>query len=231
MCDPVTIGLLVAGTAASAVGTGIKSAEAQKNAARVAEARNARLKETLLKNRQHADDSRAAFNTRIGASEKGPADQQLADAQAGQTAAIQSNISPTATEAPLAGDAPTVIKTAFAKAFSDAAEKSMARAAATGKLGAYGTVQRDDAIGDRGLGDKIGTNNSFVRGNLGILPYVQDLAEIQATKPSNGLGDIISAFGQAASMYAGSRGGGVKAAPKINARVPTMYGGGHPVFG
>lgn len=206
MCDPITIGLMVAGTAASVVGTGMSAAESTKNAGRIADARNQRLKETLLKNRQHADDSRAAFNTRIGESEKTPADQQLADAQAGQTANLQANIGPTATEAPLSGDAPQVVKTAFAQAFADAAEKSRAKASTTGKLGAYGTVQRDNAIGDVGLRDKVGTNNSFVRGNLSILPYTQDLAEIQASKPGSGLGDIIAAAGQAASMYAGSRG-------------------------
>jgi hypothetical protein len=205
MCDPLTIGLMLAGTAASVVGTGMQAKETIKNDARVAEARNQVLRDTMRKNKEHADANRAAFNTRIDQSEAQPAAQNLANAQTAQTEALTSNLGSTAVDTSLSGDAPQVVKSNLAKTLADAFAESKAKAQSMGKLGGYGANARDDAIADSALGSTINTNNDFVRGDLGIMPYLQDYAEIRARKPSSGLGSIISAFGKAAGSYAGSR--------------------------
>lgn len=210
MCDPVTIGLMLAGTAASVVGGGMTAKEAQRNDQREADARNRVLKDTLRKNDQHSADSRAAFQRRIADSGADPAKAQLEDAQSQQTTALQSNLNTTGIEAPLAGDAPQVVKTSMAKSLKDSFAQSMDKAKLAAKLGGYNAQARDNAIADSSLGDAINTNNGFVRGNMSVMPYLQDYAGLGARKPSSGLGQMLSAVGGLASSAAGSKAGGAK---------------------
>jgi hypothetical protein len=210
MCDPITIALMAAGTAASFAGTGIAKREAQRNDSREADARNRVLQETLRKNDQHSADSRAAFQRRVTESMQGGADEKLQEAQTNQTTALESNLNTTGAEAPLSGDAPQVVKSTMAKSLKDSFAESMQKAKTAGKLGGYSAQSRDNAIADSSLGDTINQNNGFVRGNMGVMPYLQDYAGLKVRKPSSGLGEMIAAAGQMASSAAGSRGGGPK---------------------
>lgn len=218
MCDPFTLALMIGGTAASAIGGGLTAREAQKNDQREADARNRVLKETMARNDRHAAANREQFLKRVGDSEAQPATEQLVMAQGQAEQGISSNLAETAIEAPLAGDAPKVVKDAMKGSLSDSFRKSVEQAKQMGALTGYGATSRDNAIADASLGNEINTNNSFVRGNMSVMPYLQDYASIQARKPSNGLGQILQAAGGMAVQAAGAKGGVKKPAP-------------HPMYG
>lgn len=207
MCDPVTLAVGGLSAAASVVGGGMQAAEAAKNNRRIAEARNKVLRETNAKNEILVKKNRDAFNKRIVESDKPKQAQDLQNMQADRGAAIAQNIAPTATETPIAGNAPEVVKSNLAKVFADAAERSKAKAAALGNLQGYGDVSRANTLGDSELGLGVNTNNNFAGGNMAILPYLQDFAEFRATKPSSGLGAIIAGLGGLGSQFVGSRAG------------------------
>lgn len=215
---------MLAGTAASVVGGGMQAKEAVQANGREANARNKVLQETLRRNDQHAQDSREAFRKRISDSESAPAEQQLARAQGQAEQTITGNLAATGTEAPLAGDAPKVVKDAMKSSLGDSFRKSMEQAKRQASLTGYSMAGRDAAISDAGLGNQINTNNSFVRGNMAIMPHLQDFAAYQAYKPSSGLGQIISSLGSMATQAAGAHGKApAKAAPAKAAPHP-MYG-------
>jgi hypothetical protein len=206
MCDPITAALVVASVGASVAGGGIAASESAKNNNRIVEARNKVLRETTAKNLALGDKNRAAFAQQINTMAPENTAAALAAAQADRGATLESAITPDAAEVPMAGDAPQVIKSELGKRLAETFAKSKASAGALGRFGGYGTQLQDEAIAEAGLGRGINTNNNFVRGNVGILPYLQDYAEYGASKPSSGLGQIISALGGMAGMAAGSRG-------------------------
>jgi hypothetical protein len=205
MCDPVTLAIMAASTAATIGGTVVSGREAVKNDAREADARNKVLRDTMSRNQMKADDNREIFNKRITESAATPMQTQLGDAQAGQVQAIEGNLDATAAESPIAGDAPKVVKSNLSAAMADSFAKSKEKAKALGELGGYNAQGRDDAIADTELGMAINTNNDAVRGNLGVMPYLQDYAALRVRKPSSGLGQMLTAAGQAGSTYAGAR--------------------------
>lgn len=206
MCDPITLTLLAGSAAASFAGTGIAAGEAAKNNNRVAEARNKVLRDTNAKNLALGDKNRSAFAQRIAEMAPENTAAELQTAQDTRGNALEQAITPQAIEAPVAADAPQVIKSEFAKRLSDTMARSRGEAHTLGKIGGYGTQMQDQAIADAGLGRGINTNNNFVAGNARIMPSLQDYAEYRATKPSSGLGELIGALGQVAGQAAGARG-------------------------
>ncbi len=212
MCDPITLGLMAAGTVASVVGGGMQAKEAVKANGREVAARNRVLQETLRRNDQQSQASREAFQRRVSESEAAPAQQQLAQSQGQAEQTIAGNLATTGTEAPLAGDAPKVVRDTMKSSLGDSFRKSLEQAKRQGALTGYDMAGRDAAISDAGLGREINTNNNFVRGNMSIMPHLQDFAAYQAYKPSSGLGQIIASLGGMATQAAGARGGASKAA-------------------
>lgn len=206
MCDPFTAALLIGSVGASVAGGGIAAGEAARNNNRVAEARNKVLRDTNAKNLALGDKNRSAFAQRIAEMAPENTAAALETAQTDRGTALENAIAPVATEAPVAADAPQVIKSEFAKRLSDTMARSRGEAHTLGKIGGYGTQMQDQAIADAGLGRGINTNNNFVAGNARIMPYLQDYAEYKATKPDSGLGSILQALGQVAGQAAGARG-------------------------
>lgn len=210
MCDPLTLGLMAAGAVSSVVGGGMQAREAVKNDTREAEARNRVLRDTLRKNDEQSAASREAFRKRIADSEAQPAAEKLAGAQGQVEQTIAGNLAETGTEAPLAGDAPKVVQDSMKSSLGDSFRKSMEQAKRQAALTGYNVSGRDDAIADSELATGINTNNNFVRGNMSIMPHLQDYAAIRARKPSSGLGQVLQAAGTLATQAAGARGPGVK---------------------
>ncbi len=206
MCDPITLAVLAASTAASIGGGMISSSESAQNANRMAAARNRVLEETRKRNLKHSDQNRIQFNDNL-ANTNDEDGEKLRKAQNDRTDVIQGNINPVAADVPLDANAPKVVQSNLAKTLADTFATSKTNAMHLGALGGYGDRSRDLAIGDSGTQSAIGTNNNFVAGNMGIMPYLQDYAQIRANKPSSGLGDMLSALGKMGSMYAGSMGG------------------------
>jgi hypothetical protein len=188
----------------------MQAREAQKANQREADARNKVLQETLRKNDVQSAANRDAFRKRIADSEAAPAQAQLATAQDNATTALQGNLADTAVEAPIDGNAPAVVKSAMESSLSDSFRKSMDKAKSMAKLTGYGAAGREAAIADSGLSQGINTNNNFVRGNMSIMPYLQDYAAIKAYKPSSGFGQILQSLGGIATQAAGSKAGGAR---------------------
>ncbi|MEP6827744.1 MAG: hypothetical protein ABJA10_06690 [Aestuariivirga sp.] len=207
MCDPITLGIMAAGTLASVAGGGISQREQTDNNTRIADARNKALSDTNARNMERAAQSREALSKQLSATTGQAADQGLQDKQQQAVQAIQGNMAPSVDEPSLDGNAPMVAKSGLGKAISDAAAKSKAKGAAQGNLLGYTTLGRDNAMGDQNLGTSINTNNNFVRGENEMLPSIMDYEQIKANKPSSGLGELLSGLGSAASGYAGKRAG------------------------
>lgn len=212
MCDPITLGLMAAGTAATFVGGGMNARDQVDRNAAEAEARNKALRQTLDANDTHIKASRDAFQRRVAQSSADPAQTALDTAQTGQTQAYVNNMAPpTVTgETSLTGNAPKVVGSALADALGKADATSTAKAGALGKLAGYGVAGQQDALANSELGRSIGVNNNFAAGNMSVLPYIQDYEQIQAKKPSSGLGDLLMAVGSTATKAAGNKAGGGK---------------------
>jgi hypothetical protein len=204
MCDPITLAIMAAATAASVTGAGIQSREAIDNANRIAKARNARLEQMRTENQKFNDQSREIFNQRV-ADIDGGVNANLGVAQAETTAGIQGNLPAPETEAPVDGNAPQVVKSDFAKKMADTFRQSTERAKAQGKLQGYSGYFAKQGTDDEAARRGIGVNANFAAGNMGILPHIQDLAEVQAFRSSSGLGEAMQALGQVAGGYAGTR--------------------------
>lgn len=197
---------MAAGTVASIAGTAVTANEANQNNTNIAEARNRVLRETQARNKIASDESRSLFAKRIADMAPENTQPQLATEQGQRTDTIQSNIdeAPAIEALPEAAAAPKVVQTALGKRLAEAAEKATARSAAMGKLAGYGDFMQGQAISDEEAGRGIDTQANLIRGNMGILPALQDYAEISAYKPSSGLGEILSTLGSVAGMAAGS---------------------------
>lgn len=209
MCDPVTLGIMAVSAAASVAGGGLSARASLDNQNNIAAARNKVLQETNATNLKHAADSRAALLSTLGKTTGDAADQGLAQTQAQTNRNVQANITPSADAPVAAGDAPTVVKTSLAKAISDAADKSKSNAGAMANLQGYNLFNRQTGFGDQELTNDINLNNDAVRGNMALLPSLQDYEQIKADNGGTStLGDILSGAGSLGAGYAGSRVGG-----------------------
>lgn len=208
MCTGLEIaGLLGAGL--SAAGTMVQQREAQKNAQRQAEARNNELKRTLAKNDQLAQDSRDKFNERqqqVGDDEVANQQQEATDKR---TDALETAVAETPQvegTVAISGSAPSVVKSELAKRMGAAVGESKKQAQTLGKLGGYGDTWLNQGFMDQEAGRGIATDANFAAGNMAILPYQQDIAEMRATKPISPLGGLLQGFGSMASSYGGQAG-------------------------
>lgn len=208
MCDPFTAALLVGGTVASVAGKSIATSESNKQMAAIVKARNKVLNDTLEKNKVYADRSRQVFDERVGDIST-DASMDIANAQNQHASNIEANIPAAAPveSGGLPASSPKVVKSALAKKLSDIFSESTAQAKRTGALTGYGGFFQDQAIADAGANRDVGVNADMISGNMRLMPALQDYAEIGATKPSSGLGQILSALGGMASSAAGARGG------------------------
>jgi len=171
--------------------------EDQKNAARIAKARNERLQAALKRNDEYAAVARERFDSR--ADEQDPsrqdADLNKNKVDAGET--IASNIATPDYESggAISGSAPPIVRSALAKSMLDTFQKSTGQAKALGALGGYSDYWFNQGVGNTSAGRDIGIQNDFARGNMSILPYEQDYAEVQANKPRSGIGGLLSGLG------------------------------------
>lgn len=206
MCTGIEIIGMLAGPALSAVGAGITASEQEKNMRAMAEARNEKMRATMLKNDELARQSRAEFDTR---QQKSTTEQIEAD-RADKTQQRSDTLEQAVAEAPqesagvsLSGSSPTVVKSEIAKRMATAMGQATDSAKAQAKLGGYGDTWLDQGFQDVTAGRNIGQNANFASGNLAILPYQQDIAETNAYKPVSPLGGLLQGFGGMLGSYGG----------------------------
>lgn len=197
MCLPgMGAGAGLLGGLLQGIGGMVTANEDQKNAARIAKARNERLQAALKRNDEYARVARERFDNRTDDQAANP-DADLKQAQANTGESIAANIEQPDYEAgsAISGSAPPIVKSTLAKTMLDTFRKSTEQAQALGALGGYSNYWFGQGVENTGAGRDIGIQNDFARGNMAILPYEQDYAEVQANKPRSGLGGLLSGLG------------------------------------
>lgn len=220
MCTGLEIAAMIAGPAMSAAGAMMQQNEMEENQARMAEARNEKLRTTLAKNDAIAEQSRDTFNQRkqqMQADESAKAEQQAKDKRQDtlETAVEETPTSPA--DVPISGSAPTVVRSELAKRMSEAMSGAKGQAQRLGTLGGYGDAWLNQGFQDAAAGRDIAQQANFASGNMSILPYQQDIAETRAYKPISPIGGLLQGFGSMVGSYGG--GGGM---PKKSYTSPWM---------
>lgn len=210
MCfDPISLGILAAGTAASAGGGMMARNEALTNEQNQALAKNAELRRTIGRQKQFGDENANVLSDAI--SKFAPQTQGAAGmaADTKRENAVVGNMTPpqtTADAVPL-GDTPAVIKNAYASRIADKFAKATDEARAKAKFGSYGDVWTNNNLGITGAARNVDTTNTFARDDASLLPAKQDLGAYSVWKPSSGIGETLQGLGNLAAAYGGRRAG------------------------
>lgn len=193
---------IIAGAILSGAGAAIKNRQANANAQRVVDARNQVLADTMTKNRGLAEASRGAFDARVGGG--------FSAADEAASGAFRNGLMARAAEGPaslpLFGSAPEGVRSELAGAMTRALDAGRSEAEASARLGTAGDFFFDQGGRNTALARDLGINANFAGGNLALLPHLQDLAELSATKPTGPLGDILMGVGSMLGSFGGSRG-------------------------
>ncbi len=205
MCTGAEIALALGSTALSGVGSMMQQNEAAKNAARIQNARNAELDALRTRNKKLSDEATGIFDERM--SRQAPDAQQNTQEQVAQQRV--SELVGAAESAPqvdmgLSGSAPDIVRSEFAKRIADSVGKAKKDAESLGKLGAFSQMQFDNALDNQRTANRISVPVGFAQSNTQMLPYLQNEAELNATKPSSGIGQILQGAGTAGGFLAGS---------------------------
>ncbi len=207
MCTGLELILPLLGTGLSFVGNSIQQKNLAAQAQAKVDARNRVLATTLGKNDILADQARGIFDTRLQEVQPEGFDNTQAEVTAERTATLESSIrEPQPEDIPLSGSAPEVVKSEIAKRMLAAFESAKGQAQSLGKLGGYGDAFFQEGLSNAEAGNQISIPNNFARGNLGILPYLQDFAQVSATKSISPIGGLLAGFGNALGGFAGSQG-------------------------
>lgn len=208
--DPISMGVMAAGTGLSMLGSGMSAGQSAKNNARQAAARNAVLKEQNAKLDKFAADNRGDFNSTLATYQP---DAMNAE-RAGQ-AATRNNASDAAIDQAAASSA--AIPTGFSSgaggnvAAQDLASRlaertnfAKANGRAQGELKAYDDNLLTSGLRSAQLGRNIDTTNNYARGTSAITGPLQDFAQFQAYKAPSMWPSLLSAGGSLLSGYGAS---------------------------
>lgn len=203
------------GAALAGGGALLGKGSAAKDAQRRADARNVVLRDAMVRTDQNAADNRTLFDGRLGDFTNHPTALATAqDTRANNNAAALTEGN--ADDIPLSGSAPSVVRGEIAKRMLTAFQGATERARSSGRLGGYNDAWLGHNIGVGDTSNRIGTNNNFARGQMSLVPAMQDLAETSVYKPPSILPQIMTFAGNVLGGAAG-RGGlfGSGAAPTL----------------
>lgn len=189
--------LVIGGAILSGIGAAIRNRQAANNAKAIADARNRVLADTMAMNKPLAESSRAAFDQRIAAPIAN-------EAQPGLRGELLADAAQPAPEVPVSGRAPEVVRSEIAGQMGRALEAGREEAARSARIGAYGDAWMNEGIFNNQLASQLGQNANFAGGNLALLPHLQDLAEVQATRTPGPIADIFMGLGSAMGAAGGA---------------------------
>lgn len=200
--------IMLISAALQAGGDALNSREERKNADRRAKARNAELRRTQEQLHGYAEQSTGRLNDHLTAINpegggRAPIEQALADTympEATGTADIGPELSP--------ANAPKIVNAQFAQKMSEALDRGKSRAAAAAKVGGFGQQMFGNAMAAGDMGRFINTRNQFASDSLSLLPHMQEFREIEATRPSSGIGNAMKVAGSLLSAGSGMPGMG-----------------------
>lgn len=184
------------GAAVSGAGAIIKGKEDQKNAVAQAKAENQQLAATLKKNKPLEQQSRAIFDQRVNDVQPGQAQQTQDQLTNDRTSGLENAVtSAPGTDLPLSADAPEVVKSEIAKRMSEALTKGTDQAKTLGKVGGYGDFTFGQGLADNNAERNLSVPQSFISGNIGLLPSNQQFAAYGAYQPNSSIGDVFQGAG------------------------------------
>jgi hypothetical protein len=210
--DPITIGLLLGGTALSGAGGFFGKSEAAKQAEREAAARNAALAKNIGILDQFGAQNRTTFDNNMANYTPEAQQKLLADSQTHRSDANVSNISqPNPDAVPLASGGQATggnnaSKSDLAKRMLAVYDGATARAKALGKLGGYSDAWTTNQLNNAQTGRDISVVNNYAEGRKALVGPESDLAGAAAYKPPSIWPALLSGAG---SIMAGAGGKGL----------------------
>lgn len=212
MCDPVSIGLSLAGAAASAAGQVISSSEANANASRAAKARNNAALAEVARQERFQQQAAPIQNTLVEEMSADKQKQNLTEAQTSRAGSAGGAVS-SSDYAPSAGSTSMVgseISRQMAKAVRDAKNTG----AAQGRFAAYGDAGQKAGLAFDAGNSRLEAVNNASRGSARLLPIDQAAAENNAYKAPSGWGGGLRLLGTALSLA--NMGYGAFSTPGVN---------------
>jgi hypothetical protein len=215
MClDPVSLGLMAAGTATSIAGTSMSRRDQQDAIGREMAAKNAVLKDTLAKeaafreqNLGTVNDTVAGFNPTVQAG-------KMDAATGNRNSLIDSTITGPGT-APTGSDTPQIVKDNIASKMLDAFKYSTSLAKAKAAAASYGDVNQGNARAISDASGNIDMTNNFAKGTAAMLPDQQQFAATQVYKPPSPFGPALTSIGGLMAMMGGSGRAGSMSLPSM----------------
>lgn len=193
---------IIAGMTLGGIGNAIKTRQANRNATERADARNTVLSDTLARNDPLAADSRAQLMSRLSA---GFTPQAETDAGAFRNSIMATAGDIDIGDAPVASSAPTAVRSEIAQQMLDALNRGRSEAQSMARIGGRGDFLMREDIANRQLGSNLSINQNLAGGNMSLLPHLQEIADLRATKPPGALGDVFIGVGNALGSWGGQR--------------------------
>jgi hypothetical protein len=207
MCfDPITLGLVAAGTGASMIGNSMQQSDATKAMVAEKNAKNAALKKYLDK---AAVYSKEAAGISEGATAQFAPEAQTAMAEGANTARtdrVIGNMTPMSVAMPATGstNGTSLIQDAVNKKYGETYTRKTDTAKKRAAFDSYGDVWADNSMNLLDPARKMKTVNRLSADAADLLGAQQDTAAYMAYKPSSGLGSALSTVGGLLGGLAGS---------------------------
>lgn len=230
--DPVTIGLMLGGSALGGLGSYLGKNDALANAQAQAAARNAVLAKNIQIQQGFADQNKGTFDANMAGYAQPAQEAKLGAAQDARTATNVGNISESDPNAvPIGDTAPAAVRSEIAKRMLSVHDGAVARAKASGALGGYGDAWQENQLGNNQASRDIGVTNNYSAGRKSLLVPEQDAAAAAAYKPPSIWGTLLSGAGNIMGGAAGKMAGAGTAAPVWGAADSTLNSQLFPGFG
>lgn len=204
MCDPVTATSL----ALSAAGTYLQSREEAKNQNRITDARNNEYERQMIKQRQYADESGAAFNHSIEQQGRESFDQQAA-AEADRTKQAFSRVEtqqPDYNNMGMLASTPTNVVAAQKEAVNKADQKTTRDLNSNAALKGYGGAMFNQDTSRNEFARLFGNMQDKASREAGLIPLEVSAAGNNAAKAPSLFPTLLKAGGMAMGVYGAANG-------------------------
>lgn len=190
------------------LGSFFGASDAASNARRVAEARNAVLRDAIAKLEGFYDTNKGTFDKNMSNYSVEGQGARLTGAQGKRSDAVTGNLKldDTGAGAPISASASPAVRSEMAKRMLSVHDAAVSRARAIGSLGGYGDAWLQNNLGNAQTSRDLGVTNSFAEGRKALVQPEQDLAAAAAYRAPSMFGPLLSGAGQLLGGFAG-RGG------------------------
>lgn len=201
MCDPISIG----SAAVSGIGSLISGSEANANAKRQQEARNAATVAELERQKKYGAQTRGEFDNSMSLYAPGAQDASLAKSQ-GDVGSLLTGNAPTADMVGgiTTANAPKVVGATENSKLGDVFAGIARNNQNLGALKGYDQNTLSNKIALNNNGRNIDVYGDFSKTSAGVNKLEQNAAYNNAAKPSSGIGELLSFGGNLGSYYGGA---------------------------